>query len=163
MLPATLVMLDELPLTPSGKVDRRALLSPPKARGADAQRHQTFAGSTEEAVLIDIWQKVLGISDVGLDDNFFDLGGTSLQLMAAQAQIHVRLGLEVPVVELFAYPRIGALAQHLNSRGEMTKAPSPAQAGSAAAVVRGQVAARATARAAAAASTAMRNSKGMRQ
>ena len=162
MLPAALVMLDALPLTPSGKVDRRALLSSQRARGTDAQSHRAFAGS-EEAVLIDIWQKILGVGDVGLNDNFFDLGGTSLQLMAAQAQIGIQLGVEVPVVELFAYPRIGALAQHLNRRGEMAKAPASAQAGSAAAAVRGQATARAMVRAAAAASTAMQNGKAIRQ
>ncbi|MDE3155378.1 MAG: amino acid adenylation domain-containing protein [Acidobacteriota bacterium] len=115
MVPADVVLMDALPVTVNGKVDRQALPDPPAGRPAQAP---TFvAPRTErERVLADIWAGLLGRADVGLFDNFFDLGGHSLLMVAVQAAIQERLGRDVPVVDLFAHPTVSALAAALDDR-----------------------------------------------
>lgn len=109
MLPAAMVGLDALPLTPNGKVDRRSLPAPRAA----APLTQETPGSRLEALLLDVWRSVLGTQSVGLNDNFFDRGGSSLQLMAVHAGLTRQLGRNVDVVTLFRFPTIAGLAAHL--------------------------------------------------
>jgi non-ribosomal peptide synthetase component F len=109
MLPAAIVGMAELPLTPNGKVDRRALPAPPAA----APAAPAMPGSQVEALLLAVWRDVLGTQSVGLNDNFFDLGGSSLQLMAVHAELVRRLGEGLEVVTLFRFPSIAGLAAHL--------------------------------------------------
>ncbi|HEX6913102.1 MAG TPA: amino acid adenylation domain-containing protein, partial [Longimicrobium sp.] len=114
MVPAAVVVLAALPLTPSGKLDRRALPAP--ASSGDARR---LRPETElEARLATLWQELLGVDEVGAEDNFFDLGGHSLLLIRMQARLAKELGHEVPVVELFQYPTVRSLAARLQGRGE---------------------------------------------
>jgi hypothetical protein len=80
-----------------------------------------------EGALADIWCRVLGKSSVGLDDNFFDLGGTSLQLLEVHAIIKRSLQLELTVLDMFQYPRINALSGHLTRRTEPQAALLSAQ------------------------------------
>ena len=109
MLPGAVVGMQSLPLTPNGKVDRRALPEPAEAAATAAPR------GTTEALLLDVWRAVLGSAAVGLEDNFFDLGGSSLQLMAVHADLVRRLGHGVEVVALFRFPTIAGLAAHLDA------------------------------------------------
>ncbi|MCP4658786.1 MAG: amino acid adenylation domain-containing protein, partial [bacterium] len=132
MVPAAFVMLPALPLSPGGKVDRRALPEPGAARpeaspaGADAAPR----GELEEA-LAGVWRELLGMETVGLFDNFFDVGGHSLLLVQVRSRVRELLGRDIPLVDLFRYPTIRSLVDHL-SGGRTTRKPRRAVAPSAA-------------------------------
>ena len=112
LVPAAFVGLAVLPLTSGGKVDRKALPPPPTARAAATAAFVAPRTEMERAVAA-IWQELLGINEVGLEDNFFDLGGHSLLVVQAQAKLRERLHLDVPVVKLFQHPSVGSLARFL--------------------------------------------------
>ncbi|WP_440096949.1 lichenysin non-ribosomal peptide synthetase LicA [Bacillus paralicheniformis] len=108
MIPSHFVELDEIPLTGSGKVDRKALL-----------RHEVSVSGTAEYAaprneyeekMVGIWQEVLGTEQVGIQDQFFELGGHSLKAMAMLAKIHKAFGVEVPLQVLFEKPTVAALS-----------------------------------------------------
>ena len=112
MLPSFAVWLLALPLTPNGKIDHRRLPPPPAERPElDTSYHEP--ASSAERALTAIWETILGVRQPGVEDNFFDLGGTSLMLIRLQADLGERLAVDVPVVELFQYPTIRSLAAHL--------------------------------------------------
>ncbi len=113
MVPARLVALERMPLTPSGKIDRNALPEPEASPGADARPEQ--AASDVEASLAAIWRKLLKLPYVSLDANFFDLGGGSLDLMALHEEIRAQFG-DIPVTALFEQTTIRALAARLGAR-----------------------------------------------
>jgi len=115
MIPATFTLMDELPLSPTGKVDRSRLPRPRTDPPPGAV--QPAAGNETETMLLELWRKVLGTGAVGLNDNFFDLGGTSLQLLQVHATIASVVDSDLTVVDLFEYPRISALAARLRSNG----------------------------------------------
>ncbi len=120
MVPASFVVLPELPLTGSGKVDRAALTSPQSAGDREVSWR---APRTEiERSIAAIWREVLELERVGGDDNFFDLGGHSLLLVQVQAKLGKVLGREVPMIDLFRFPTVAALAEHL-SGGERRESP----------------------------------------
>jgi amino acid adenylation domain-containing protein len=113
MVPSAFVVLARLPLTPSGKVDRRALPAPDAAR-PDLAAAFVPPRTAAEGVVAGIWRDVLGLERVGVDDSFFDLGGHSLLLV----RVHERLrrafpGREVSIAELFRRPTVADLAAHL--------------------------------------------------
>ncbi|GIN54556.1 lichenysin non-ribosomal peptide synthetase LicA [Bacillus paralicheniformis] len=108
MIPSHFVELDEIPLTGSGKVDRKALL-----------RHEVSVSGTAEYAaprneyeekMVGIWQEVLGTEQVGIHDQFFELGGHSLKAMAMLAKIYKAFGVEVPLQVLFEKPTVAALS-----------------------------------------------------
>jgi amino acid adenylation domain-containing protein len=115
LVPDAFVTLDRLPLTPRGKIDRRALPAPDAA--PEASPYDPPAGDLERA-LASVWQEVLGLDRVGVHDNFFDLGGHSLLLVRVQRRIAEAFGHEVPILTLFQQPTIAALAAHLAGRAE---------------------------------------------
>ena len=108
MVPSAFVALDALPMTPSGKVDRRALPAP-KAQAAVPAAPL----SRRERALAEVWRQVLATDAVGPDDNFFDLGGNSLLLIRLAARLQEEMGVTVTAVELFRFPTVRALAAHL--------------------------------------------------
>jgi amino acid adenylation domain-containing protein len=113
MVPASFTLLDALPLTATGKVDRSKLPQPlGGARGPDGE----LPVDKTAAALVAIWRRVLCRDDIGLDDNFFDLGGTSLQLTSAHALITASVDKELPLLDMFSHPRISLLAAHITSR-----------------------------------------------
>jgi amino acid adenylation domain-containing protein len=118
MIPKAFVMLDSLPLTASGKVDRLALteLDSPASRLIDkafiAPRTPT------ESTLAKIWAEVLNIERVGIYDNFFDLGGDSLLTVRLMKQIHKQFERELPLSTLFLNPTIESLATCLSSKAD---------------------------------------------
>ncbi|MBD2517741.1 amino acid adenylation domain-containing protein, partial [Nostoc sp. FACHB-973] len=107
MVPSVIVILECLPLTPSGKVDRRALPAPLNPSGSD-----TFVSprNTVELQLVQIWSKILKVDNVGVKDNFFDLGGHSLLAPSLMAQIKQQFGKDIPLAILFQNPTIEDLA-----------------------------------------------------
>jgi natural product biosynthesis luciferase-like monooxygenase protein len=117
MVPATVVVLDALPRTPNGKIDRKALPEP----GRDVARTATayVAPANElESTISSVWQELLQLERVGTQDNFFDLGANSLLMVQANSRLRSALGREVSLVELFRYPTVSALAAHLNRTGD---------------------------------------------
>ena len=114
MVPSAILVLDSLPLTPNGKIDRRRLPDPQSQRqsGADcvAPRNEL------ERNIAALWRDVLGIGDVGIDDNFFDLGGDSFRLVRVHAGLQQLLGREVAVTDLFRCPTVRALAQRFGTQ-----------------------------------------------
>ena len=110
MMPSAFVTLEGLPLTPNGKVDRKALPAP--ERESQVSTAYAAPGSELEQQLVAVWQEVLGAEKVGVDDNFFDLGGNSLLVTRVHARIKPLFEREVRVVDLFQYPTIRLLAEH---------------------------------------------------
>jgi amino acid adenylation domain-containing protein len=123
MVPVAWVPLPTLPLTPTGKVDRRALPAPDTADRAGAAGHaEPVPPRTElERALSEVWCEVLGAERVGVHDNFFDLGGHSLLLARVLAPLRARFGPGVAMVDLFRFPTVASLAEHL---GRQREAPS---------------------------------------
>ncbi|MCO5062179.1 MAG: amino acid adenylation domain-containing protein [Kiritimatiellae bacterium] len=114
MVPGVYLFLDRIPLTPSGKIHRRALPAPPTTRGEGSD----LPPRTEiERVLAQLWQQALGIERVSVGANFFDLGGDSLKLARVQAGLRTALGREVSILDLFRFPTISSVASYL-TQGE---------------------------------------------
>lgn len=110
LVPAAFVALAALPLTPSGKVDTRALPAP--APGADRRGQPTPPGDPIERLLVDIWTAVLG-QPLGVDDNFFALGGHSLLAVQVVAEIRRSLGHDLAPASIFDHPTVAQLARRL--------------------------------------------------
>ncbi|WP_234829517.1 non-ribosomal peptide synthetase, partial [Pseudomonas savastanoi] len=107
MVPTHLLLLPELPLTPSGKLDRKALPAPDSSQ---LQARYRAPHSDVEICLAAIWQEVLHVQQVGLDDHFFELGGHSLLAAQVIARIKTRLGISLPLRTLFEKPLLSDLA-----------------------------------------------------
>jgi len=114
MVPSAFVLLDALPLSASGKVDRKALaaLDLGAHRAAPATAYEMPANEIE-GVLTSVWSEVLGVERVGRNDNFFDLGGNSLLALQAHGKLTGRLGKEFPILNVFAYTTVSSLASYL--------------------------------------------------
>ncbi|WP_412055576.1 surfactin non-ribosomal peptide synthetase SrfAB, partial [Bacillus inaquosorum] len=113
MIPAFFVQVDAIPLTANGKTDRNAL---PKPNAAQSGRKASAAPETAlEESLCRIWQKTLGIEAIGIDDNFFDLGGHSLKGMMLIANIQAELEKTVPLKALFEKPTVRQLAAYMEA------------------------------------------------
>ena len=113
MVPAAYVRLDALPLTPSGKIDRRGLPLP-DIKDVGVQDQYTPARNGIEKQLAQIWSEVLGIERIGIHDNFFALGGHSLLAVRLFSEINNRLGHELPLSILFQQGTISQIAQMIN-------------------------------------------------
>ena len=109
MVPAAIMVLASWPLTPNGKLDRKALPEPEFVSMEDYRAPRR----PEEEVLCQLFAEVLGVERVGLDDNFFELGGHSLMAVALTSRIHVTLGIELAIGTLFESPSVGELMPRL--------------------------------------------------
>jgi amino acid adenylation domain-containing protein len=121
MLPSVYVALTEFPLTPNGKIDRRAL----QTRSAQRQelpghKEPTPIFGEPAATLADIWRETLRVERVGPQDNFFDLGGHSLLVVTVQSAIRQKLRVPLEMVDIFRFPTLETLAGHVAalSRGK---------------------------------------------
>jgi acyl carrier protein len=110
MVPAAVVVLGALPLSPNGKVDRSVLPAPDFTgmAGGAAPR------SPREEILCGIFAEVLGVSRVGIDDSFFDLGGDSMMVTRLGSRIRSVMGVELPLLAVFEAPTVAGLAQRLS-------------------------------------------------
>lgn len=109
MVPSDLMILDRIPLTPNGKVDRQALPKPI----AEISENFVAPNTPIERGLAEIWGDILGLSLVGIEDSFFDLGGTSILSLQVVARIQRNFGIQLRAVKLYQYPTIRALAKYL--------------------------------------------------
>jgi acyl carrier protein len=109
MVPASFMLLDRLPLTPSGKVDRRALPAPDRAR-RELERELVAPRNDTETRIAAIWRDVVGLDRVGVTENFFELGGHSLLLPQVVHRLRAAFQLEVPLRALFDEPTVEGLA-----------------------------------------------------
>ena len=113
MIPSVFVMRDHLPLTPSGKVDRKALPDPDNARPELDTAYVAPSTPVEEA-LAEIWSEVLSVDQVGIYDSFFDLGGHSLAATRVISQLIKKFKLQLPLQALFQAPTIAEMAAIIN-------------------------------------------------
>jgi amino acid adenylation domain-containing protein len=113
MVPTSFKMLTEMPLTTSGKIDRKALPGK-EARAAEVGDVYVAPKTELEIIVSSIWQEVLKVEKVGLYDNFFDLGGHSLAMAEIFAKLQARISSPVTLIELFEHPTVGALAKFLS-------------------------------------------------
>ncbi|MCA9887151.1 MAG: hypothetical protein KC546_02215 [Anaerolineae bacterium] len=110
MVPATIQILDELPRTPNGKIDRQALAKLDTSVGAEAYAGYVEPRNEIEQRLADIWSMVLGIEDISVHDDFFSLGGDSLQATRIAALIEKQFGVTLRITTLFQAPTLAELA-----------------------------------------------------
>ena len=126
MIPSSFVVLENLPRTPNGKIDRRALPADDGPR-TDVQEVYIEPRSGMERTLASIWQELLKVEKVGVNDNFFGLGGHSLLLVNAHSKIIEVLKVKVSMVDMFKYPTVSALAEYLSLQDGVMAAAAPAR------------------------------------
>jgi len=121
MIPGTFVSMTELPLTPNGKVDRRALPAPdmPVRTGRDSVAPR----DSLESILLEKWQAALAVANFGVTDNFFDLGGDSLNAVALLVEIEKVIGREIPLSALLRGATVESLARLIREGAESVPDP----------------------------------------
>jgi amino acid adenylation domain-containing protein len=112
MLPSAVLALEDLPLTPSGKLDRRSLPAPGERQLSDALVEPR---SATERQLAELWAALLQVDRLGVTDDFFELGGHSLLAMRVVSRVRDAFGVEVPLQRLFEDPTVGGLAEHVDT------------------------------------------------
>ncbi|MFL6261097.1 MAG: non-ribosomal peptide synthase/polyketide synthase [Thermoanaerobaculia bacterium] len=115
MVPTAFLLLDTLPLTSNGKVDRRALPEPDLHGETTGGGHLPAENDVERSIL-EVWKRVLQLETVGRHDNFFELGGNSVTMIQVYNQLREILGGDIPLVTLFEHPTASSLARHLSDR-----------------------------------------------
>ncbi|MFT7523207.1 MAG: natural product biosynthesis luciferase-like monooxygenase protein [Candidatus Paceibacteria bacterium] len=127
MVPSHFVKLSEVPLTPNKKIDRKALPAPKPVAAKLPDVPTNGSGKDVQTAIIEIWSRILGVGDIGPQDNFFDLGGHSL--LAVQAHREIRAALGAPnlnITDIFRFPVLCDLASHLEvAAGGMSKVAEP--------------------------------------
>ncbi|AGC46259.1 non-ribosomal peptide synthetase [Myxococcus stipitatus DSM 14675] len=124
MVPNAFVLMDALPLTSNGKVDRDALRPPSEAPVTRAPAAR--APRTElERSLATILQEVLHLDEVDVHRNFFDLGGTSVQVVQIHRKMRERLGVDLPIAQMFRFTTVSALAEFVSARGSESSVAAP--------------------------------------
>ncbi|WP_190140024.1 non-ribosomal peptide synthetase, partial [Streptomyces longispororuber] len=122
MVPSALVTVERLPLTPNGKVDHKALPQPGHPGGGGARQEPR---TPQEEVLARLFAQILGVERVGVDDNFFDLGGHSLGATRLVGHLRKMLNVDVPVRVVFETPTVGALAARLSAGSDVDGPTDP--------------------------------------
>ncbi|HSU17312.1 amino acid adenylation domain-containing protein, partial [Longimicrobium sp.] len=125
MVPAAFVALDALPLTGNGKLDRRALPAPEEAEGARAADAYVAPATPAEVELAEVYREVLGVERVGVDDNYFALGGDSIRSVLVVAAAR-RRGLAISIRQLHRHQTVRDLAAAATPAAARPQAPDPA-------------------------------------
>jgi acyl carrier protein len=113
-VPSLFVTVAALPVTVNGKVDRQALAGLAGTHLAASAAPRVTPRTELESAIAAVWQEVLGVPEVGIDDSFFDLGGHSMTLVEVHARLRRRLARDIPLVDLFRAPTVATLARHLD-------------------------------------------------
>jgi amino acid adenylation domain-containing protein len=114
MVPTAFVVLESLPLTRNGKVDRQALPAP-EAVGGERSEDDIMPRNPTEEVLAGIWQHLLGVEHLSVEDNFFELGGHSLLATQAVSKMRKAFGVEIPLRSFFEAPTVAGIAERVES------------------------------------------------
>ena len=122
MVPSHIVVMDSLPMTAGGKIDRRALPLP-SLKNLPLQGYRAATNEHERA-LVSIWEEILKLSKIGIDDNFFELGGTSLQALILFDRIKTLLSRNLPPSAIICAPTIAQLAELMRQEGTLGTAES---------------------------------------
>ncbi|MEG4248120.1 amino acid adenylation domain-containing protein [Microcoleus sp. Pol10D4] len=112
MMPSAFVLLEAMPLTPNGKIDRRSLKAP-DTNTAEFESNFTCPRTPDEQLIAEIWAEVLGLERVGIHDNFFELGGHSLLATQAISRLREAFQVEVPLRSLFESPTVATVTESL--------------------------------------------------
>ncbi|SRR5579884_223763 len=112
MIPAAFQPLQSFPLTPNGKIDRAALPRPIRQASSGVDSPTNL-----ENTIASTWRRLLNVEEVGLDTNFFELGGDSLSLVAAHSTLQKMLGIEIPITDLFEFTTVRSLANRIANTG----------------------------------------------
>ncbi|HET6977262.1 MAG TPA: amino acid adenylation domain-containing protein [Pyrinomonadaceae bacterium] len=114
MAPNLFIELEKWPLTPNGKIDRKAL---PATEGMQPEMEQLYVAprTAQEEILLGIWQQLLGVAQVSIHDNFFTLGGHSLLATQLMSRVREAFAVDIPLRQLFEGPTIAELAQHVEA------------------------------------------------
>jgi len=116
MIPNLYVNINKIPLTPNGKTDLKALPVPDQIAKKATGLNTSDESDELEKRLIRIWKELLGIEDIGLTDNFFDLGGNSLLMGRLQIRVNQTFHESISIVDLFQYPTISSLAKFIGRK-----------------------------------------------
>jgi natural product biosynthesis luciferase-like monooxygenase protein len=127
MVPSSFVFMERLPLTPNGKIDRKALPTTDERPTATTAGFAPASSDAEKSIAA-VWAELLGVAQIGIHDNLFDLGANSLLVMQANARLRAALGKQISLVEMFEFPTVASLAEHL-ARGDTETSTQAADAG----------------------------------
>lgn len=122
MLPHHWFVLDSIPLTANGKLDRRALPTPEQQR-PDLQQLYVAPKTELEICFAELWKSLLFLDRVGIHDNFFELGGSSLLSLQCVARLRKEHNISIPIVDLFQHPTIGGLCRYIEAKTEASTQP----------------------------------------
>lgn len=111
MLPAAFVPLDALPMTPNGKIDRRALMELPMTLAPQLNENHVAPRNAAESVVAGIWEQTLGIAQIGVLDNFFELGGNSLTAIRIIVRLREIFQVDLPLRGLFEAPTVAGVVE----------------------------------------------------
>jgi acyl carrier protein len=114
MIPSFFVQVDEIPLTPNGKCDRKALAA--YGRRLEAGVEYVAPTNELERIIAATWKEVLKLNRVGIHDNFFDLGGNSLNIIQVSVRLKEKLMRDIAAVNLFEYPTISDFSVYLQKK-----------------------------------------------
>jgi acyl carrier protein len=116
MVPSAFIVLEQMPQTPNGKIDRKALPAPDQL-AAKTARAYVAPENDLESKLVALWCEVLGVDRVGIEDNFFDIGGHSLLVVKLHRRLRAELSSSVALTDLYRFPTVRSLVTQLSSGG----------------------------------------------
>jgi natural product biosynthesis luciferase-like monooxygenase protein/amino acid adenylation domain-containing protein len=119
MVPAIVLPLERIPLTPNGKIDRKGLPEAKIAREQEATR--ILPSNASEQVIADIWQEYLHLEKIGRHENFFDLGGHSLLVVQVHQRLRDHFQKDIELTDLFKYPTVSDFARYLDQTDQQTQ------------------------------------------
>jgi amino acid adenylation domain-containing protein len=122
MIPAVYVVMESFPLTPNGKIDRKALPAPGDSVSSAPTKGYVPAKTESERRMVAIWERILRRSPIGVHDNFFELGGHSLLAVTLFAEIEKETGKKLPLATLFGHASVATLAPLLDDAGAQPQA-----------------------------------------
>jgi len=121
MMPAAFVILKELPLSANGKVDHKALPPPGPTSGELRESHNATLTEVEREITA-MWQELLQVEELGVDDNFFDLGGNSLLMIQLYQMLSESFSVDLAITDLLRYPTISSLAEYISQNRDQEEA-----------------------------------------